>query len=70
MRRNESFLEALDKIAASHQPHLTNDEWVKERLRWEDWRVLGQEPARFAVASRSPPRFITPVPPELGGGGR
>ena len=48
MHTRESFEEKLAKLAQECERKLTNQEWVKERLGWEDWEGLRREAVAMA----------------------
>ncbi|MGH7971004.1 MAG: hypothetical protein ACREIC_19965, partial [Limisphaerales bacterium] len=44
-----SYIEKLRAIGKEYEVKLTNEEWVKERLRWEDWETHYREAVALAV---------------------
>ncbi|HEY5913281.1 MAG TPA: hypothetical protein VJA21_22040 [Verrucomicrobiae bacterium] len=48
MTRHERFLAQLPEIAREYEKQLRPEEWVKSRLRWEDWETLRPEGVAFA----------------------
>jgi hypothetical protein len=48
MYTRESIEQKLAKLAQEYERKLTNEEWVKERLGWEDWEGLRIEVVTMA----------------------
>lgn len=43
MTRHERFLAKLAEIAREYEEKVRPEDWVKSRLRWEDWETLRPE---------------------------
>ena len=49
MGTKPTYLEKLRAIGKEYEVKLTNEEWVEERLRWEDWETHYREAAALAA---------------------
>jgi hypothetical protein len=48
MGAKPTFADRLAEIALEYEARMTTGEWVKSRLRWENWKVLREEAVKLA----------------------